>query len=387
MAAKKPDPPKQTECRKSPPARYKKTGATRREHYAWPECYRYPIHTPVYVRAAASKIARFADRLPKNVRKQVIDRIDRAKRKFKIGPYNPKYAKRYKKNPVEDNDSIRVHLRDDYDWHFVIAVDEMSLLPAGTNDAPDNTFFSGTSGGHTMPMRVSFDPWNEDRLDYADYDVGANYLTGDPDPEQEEDPSNLLYLNPGDYGDEGTCLPCASSPYIMTARNEQLELSSGWSQFFPRGGSIHLSESDLADGGVEHVVQMQVEPGGPLRTPPALEALLANPAGLTREQVRAALPLSNDAVLRLAAHPRTPPWLLQALLSTRWQPVYQRLAMNPNTPAAALAAVSHYAPAAVVLNPALSLHVLESQGLLEHLHDSTRQALEVRDQMAYQAAE
>lgn len=79
-------------CRVIPPKRYAVLGATQRRHYAYPGCWKYPIHDAKHTRLAASRFARFGDRIPEPDRADVAARIDRAKQRFGIG--------KYRENPI-----------------------------------------------------------------------------------------------------------------------------------------------------------------------------------------------------------------------------------------------------------------------------------------------
>lgn len=74
-------------CRCEPPKKYRKTGATRRSDYAFPECFMYPIHKPQYVRTAASRFGKFSDNIPTLFRGKVKKRIRQAEKKFGIGEF------------------------------------------------------------------------------------------------------------------------------------------------------------------------------------------------------------------------------------------------------------------------------------------------------------
>lgn len=74
-------------CRCSPPKRYRKTGATRAKHYAFPECFMYPVHSPQYVRTSASRFGKFSEDIPTQFRGKVKARIRKAKKKFGIGEF------------------------------------------------------------------------------------------------------------------------------------------------------------------------------------------------------------------------------------------------------------------------------------------------------------
>lgn len=71
--------------RLTPPKKYRLQGATRAEHYAWPQGFKYPIHDAAHVRAAQSYFARHKIGLPMEARKTIARRINQAKKKFGIG--------------------------------------------------------------------------------------------------------------------------------------------------------------------------------------------------------------------------------------------------------------------------------------------------------------
>lgn len=83
--------------------KYRKYGATERSHYAFPEAFKYPIHgkdvatTKRFIRTAASRFAKFKMRIAPEYREAVGRRIEAAKKKYGIGEYNPKYARKGKK--------------------------------------------------------------------------------------------------------------------------------------------------------------------------------------------------------------------------------------------------------------------------------------------------
>lgn len=89
-----------TACPKTPPAKHRRTGAVLRSDYAYPECWKYPIHTPENTRSAAAYFARFKNKVPAAQRSKVAARIEAAKRRFGIGPYreNPDEAMMSKKD-------------------------------------------------------------------------------------------------------------------------------------------------------------------------------------------------------------------------------------------------------------------------------------------------
>ena len=69
----------------TPPAKYRRTGATKPSDYAYPEGFMYPIHDAKHVRSAASRFAQHKGKLPPAVRKKVAKRINKAKKRFGIG--------------------------------------------------------------------------------------------------------------------------------------------------------------------------------------------------------------------------------------------------------------------------------------------------------------
>ena len=91
---------------KTPPKKYRETGAKSRSDYADPENYKYPIHTESNVRAALSYFSKpaNANKYPPDKRKKVWNRILAAARKYKIevseksGP--PSEEKKKPKNKV-----------------------------------------------------------------------------------------------------------------------------------------------------------------------------------------------------------------------------------------------------------------------------------------------
>lgn len=80
-------------CHRTPPAKYRRLGATRPEHYAYPDCYLYPLYftSPAqsvkHIRNAAARFAQNKHRYPPAVRKIIERNIDIAKRQFGIGEY------------------------------------------------------------------------------------------------------------------------------------------------------------------------------------------------------------------------------------------------------------------------------------------------------------
>jgi len=71
---------------KTPPKKYRETGAKSRSDYADPDNYKYPIHTESNVRAALSYFSKpaNANKYPPAKRKQIWNRILAAARKYKI---------------------------------------------------------------------------------------------------------------------------------------------------------------------------------------------------------------------------------------------------------------------------------------------------------------
>lgn len=69
----------------TPPAKYRRTGATKPSDYAYPEGFMYPIHDAKHVRSAASRFAQYKSKLPPTVREKVAKRINQAKKRFGIG--------------------------------------------------------------------------------------------------------------------------------------------------------------------------------------------------------------------------------------------------------------------------------------------------------------
>lgn len=74
-------------CRCAPPKKYRKSGARTAGDYAFPECFMYPVHTAKYTRAAASRFGKFGGNVPTVFRGKVRRRIERAKKRFGIGPF------------------------------------------------------------------------------------------------------------------------------------------------------------------------------------------------------------------------------------------------------------------------------------------------------------
>ncbi len=84
-------------CHCSPPAKYRRMGATRRSDYAFPECWMYPIRfrgpsgkvnvraTVKHIRAAASRFGKFARGYPSSTGARIYRRIQSAKRHYGIG--------------------------------------------------------------------------------------------------------------------------------------------------------------------------------------------------------------------------------------------------------------------------------------------------------------
>lgn len=70
---------------RTPPKKYRKMGATKPEHYAWPEGFMYPIHDATHVRAAASRFGKHKSSYPTEMRQTIAKRINEAKKKFGIG--------------------------------------------------------------------------------------------------------------------------------------------------------------------------------------------------------------------------------------------------------------------------------------------------------------
>lgn len=71
---------------KTPPKKYRETGAKSRSDYADPDNYKYPIHTESNVRAALSYFSKpaNANKYPPAKRKKIWNRILAAARKYKI---------------------------------------------------------------------------------------------------------------------------------------------------------------------------------------------------------------------------------------------------------------------------------------------------------------
>ena len=80
-------------CRCSAPTKYYRLGARKRGDYAFPECWMYPVHTPHFVRAAASRFGKFGGNVPTIFRGKVAARIRRAKKKFGIGEFRSKRSR------------------------------------------------------------------------------------------------------------------------------------------------------------------------------------------------------------------------------------------------------------------------------------------------------
>jgi hypothetical protein len=80
-----------------PPKEYRTQGATRKSDYAWPEGYKYPLvfrrrdgsvdhaKSQRHVRSAASYFARYKDRYPPRVRREIAKNINQAKKRFDVG--------------------------------------------------------------------------------------------------------------------------------------------------------------------------------------------------------------------------------------------------------------------------------------------------------------
>jgi len=89
-----------TKWRTHAPPKYAKYGATQASHYAFPEAFKYPIHghdvatTKRFIRTAASRYAKFKGRIAPEFREAVGRRIEAAKKKYGIGVYSPKYARK-----------------------------------------------------------------------------------------------------------------------------------------------------------------------------------------------------------------------------------------------------------------------------------------------------
>jgi len=77
---------KEMTTHKTPPKKYRETGAKSRSDYADPDNYKYPIHTEENVRAALSYFSKpaNANKYPPAKRKQIWNRILAAARKYKI---------------------------------------------------------------------------------------------------------------------------------------------------------------------------------------------------------------------------------------------------------------------------------------------------------------
>lgn len=71
---------------KTPPKKYRETGAKSRSDYADPDNYKYPIHTESNVRAALSYFSKpaNANKYPPAKRKSIWNKILAAARKYKI---------------------------------------------------------------------------------------------------------------------------------------------------------------------------------------------------------------------------------------------------------------------------------------------------------------
>ena len=91
---------KPTAFRTHAPPKYARYGATLASHYAFPEAFKYPIHgkdvatTKRFIRTAASRFAKFKMRIEAKYRAAVERRIEAAKKKYGIGEFNPKYARK-----------------------------------------------------------------------------------------------------------------------------------------------------------------------------------------------------------------------------------------------------------------------------------------------------
>lgn len=80
-----------------PPKEYRTQGATRKSDYAWPDGYKYPLvfrrsdgtvnvaKSQRHVRSAATYFARYKQKYPPRVRREIASNINRAKKRFDVG--------------------------------------------------------------------------------------------------------------------------------------------------------------------------------------------------------------------------------------------------------------------------------------------------------------